>query len=74
MASIRAPDSVYANLVFLALALLRQEGIGGGPQVEIPEALLERLELTREDANKVIHKILDARDALKTLVSNYQHD
>jgi|TARA_R110002020_G_scaffold48287_1_gene137770 HD-like signal output (HDOD) protein/prolyl-tRNA editing enzyme YbaK/EbsC (Cys-tRNA(Pro) deacylase) len=70
----QGPDSVYANLVFLALALLRQEGIGGGPQVEIPEALLERLELTREDANKVIHKVLDARDALKTLVSNYQHD
>ena len=68
------PDSVYANLVFLALALLREEGIGGGPVLDIPETLLERLELTREDAAKVVHKVLDARDALKVLVSNYQHD
>lgn len=67
-------DSVYANLVFLALALLRQEGIGGGPPVDIPDSLLARLELTREDAIKVMHKVLEARDALKVLVSSYQHD
>ncbi|MFO7706235.1 MAG: HDOD domain-containing protein [Halopseudomonas sp.] len=70
----QGPHSVYANLVFLALALLRQEGIGGGPPVDIPDALLERLDLSHEDARQVIHKVLDARDALKVLVSNYQHD
>ncbi|MFN3580101.1 MAG: HDOD domain-containing protein [Pseudomonas sp.] len=69
--SYQGQDSVYANLIYLALALLREEGLGAGPHMDIPDALLERLQLTREDADKVVHKVLDARDALKVLVSQY---
>lgn len=66
------PDSTYANLVYLALALLRQEGIGSGPLMPIPDSLLQRLQLSEADAVKVLHKVLDARDALKLLVHNFQ--
>jgi hypothetical protein len=38
----------------------------------IPESLLARLELSAEDASKVVHKILDARDVLRTLTTQYQ--
>ncbi len=64
---------VYANLVYLTLALLRERDIGSGPQMPIPEALLERLELSREDAAKAADKVLDARDALRVLVHEFKH-
>ena len=62
----------YANLVYLSLALLRERELGSGPPMTIPEALLERLELTREEADKAVDKVLDARDALRKLVNEYQ--
>ena len=62
----------YANLVYLSLALLRERELGGGPDMVIPEALLERLQLTREEADKAVDKVLDARDALRKLVNEYQ--
>lgn len=66
-------DHVYANLVYLAQALLQEQDIGEGAPMPIPEALLARLELTGEEASTVVHKVLDARDALRTLVTQYQH-
>lgn len=66
-------DHVYANLVYLAQAVLQEEDIGEGAPMPIPDALLERLELSREKASEVVHKVLDARDALRTLVTQYQH-
>lgn len=63
---------VYANLVYLALATLRERGIGSGPRMAIPESLLERLGLTAEEARQAVDKVLDARDALRKLVSEYQ--
>ena len=71
-AEYEGPDSTYANLVYLSLALLRQEGIGSGPLMPIPDSLLQRLQLSEADAVKVLHKVLDARDALKLLVHNFQ--
>lgn len=62
----------YANLVYLSLALLRDRELGSGPSMDIPDALLERLQLNREKAEEVVNKVLDARDALRKLVHDYQ--
>lgn len=62
----------YANLIYLSLALLRERDLGNGPLMEVPDSLLERLQLGREDADKVVNKVLDARDALRKLVNDYQ--
>ncbi len=63
---------LYANLVYLTLALLRERGIGGGPEMPIPQALLDRLQLSASDAARAADKVIDARDALSTLVKTYQ--
>ncbi|WP_350646492.1 HDOD domain-containing protein [Pseudomonas sp. HY13-MNA-CIBAN-0226] len=67
-------DGVYAeypNLVCLAVRLLRSHGIGSGPVEEIPDALLERLGLSREKANDVTSKVLDAEVLLRELASQF---
>lgn len=63
---------VYANLVYLSLALLRAREMGSGPVVDIPDALFERLNLPRDKAEQTVDKVLDARDALRTLVNEFQ--
>ncbi|WP_156356664.1 HDOD domain-containing protein, partial [Pseudomonas sp. NBRC 111142] len=64
--------SAYPNLVCLATSLLRSRGIGSGPQEEIPEALLERLGLTRDKAEDVVSKVLEAEALLRELASQFQ--
>lgn len=59
----------HANLVCLAVRLLRNKGIGDGPYSEIPETLYEHLGISREKANEVVAKVFDAEVALRTLVS-----
>ena len=68
----RGEHHVYANLVYLSLALLRERELGSGPPMAIPEELLERLGLNREAAEAAVDKVLNARDALRTLVNEYQ--
>ncbi len=63
--------SAYPNLVCLAVGLLRNRGIGSGPQAEISQALLDRLGLTREKANEAINKVLEAETALRELASQF---
>ena len=65
-------DHVYANLVYLAQALLQEQKIGNGAPMPMPEALLARLELSADQASEVVHKVLDAREALRMLASQYQ--
>jgi HD-like signal output (HDOD) protein len=61
----------YANLVCLAVRLLRKEGIGSGPMESIPDELFERLELSREKAEDVVHKVLEAEVLLRELASQF---
>ncbi|HXR01920.1 MAG TPA: HDOD domain-containing protein [Pseudomonas sp.] len=63
--------SAYANLVCLAVRLLRKEGIGSGPMESIPDELFERLELPREKAQDVVHKVLEAEVMLRELASQF---
>ncbi|MGE7992820.1 HDOD domain-containing protein [Pseudomonas sp. NPDC089554] len=65
--------AVYPNLVCLATQLLRLRGIGSGPQEVIPDALLERLGLTRDKAEEVVSKVLEAEQLLRELASQFQN-
>ena len=61
----------YANLVCLAVRLLRKEGIGSGPLESIPDELFKRLELSREKAEDVVLKVLEAEVLLRELASQF---
>ncbi|TDV52742.1 HD-like signal output (HDOD) protein [Pseudomonas graminis] len=61
----------YANLVCLAVRLLRKEGIGSGPLEGIPDELLERLKLSREKAQDVVKKVLEAEVLLRELAAQF---
>ncbi len=63
----------YANLVCLAVRLLRSRGVGSGPDTSIPDALLERLGLTRDKAEDAVSKVLDAEVLLRELASQFTH-
>ncbi|MBD8594363.1 HDOD domain-containing protein [Pseudomonas sp. CFBP 8758] len=62
--------AAYANLVCLAIRLLRSRGIGSGEQ-HIPDALLERLELSRDKAEDVVSKVLEAEALLRELTHQF---
>lgn len=61
----------YPNLVCLAVRLLRSRGIGSGPHEEIPDALFERLGLSRDKAEDVVSKVLEAEVLLRELASQF---
>ena len=61
----------YPNLVCLSVRLLRSRGIGSGPDEDIPDALLERLGLTRAKADDVVSKVLEAEVLLRELASQF---
>ena len=61
----------YANLVCLAVSLLRSRGVGSGPQAEISDDLFARLGLTRDKAEEALHKVLDAEVALRELAAQF---
>lgn len=63
---------IYANLVYLSLALLSERELSSGPGMSVPQALLDRLGLTWEDAEQAVDKVLDAQEALRKLVKDYQ--
>jgi len=54
--------------------LLRARGIGSGPDEPIPDELLERLSISREKAEDVVNKVLEAEALLRELASQFgQH-
>lgn len=63
----------YANLVCLAVRLLRKEGIGTGPREAIPQELFERLQLSRDKAEEAVRKVLDAEVLLRELAAQFNH-
>ncbi|GAB3376954.1 aminoacyl-tRNA deacylase and HDOD domain-containing protein [Azotobacter armeniacus] len=66
----RGRHAVYANLVYLAVNLLRNRGIGGTPQEEIPQRLLDDLGLTRARAEEALDRVLAAETALRVLLAH----
>ncbi|KHK62382.1 aminoacyl-tRNA deacylase and HDOD domain-containing protein [Pseudomonas frederiksbergensis] len=65
--------AAYPNLVCLAVRLLRSRSIGSGPDEDIPDALLDRVGLSREKANDVVSKVLEAEVLLRELASQFSH-
>lgn len=63
--------AAYPNLVCLAVNLLRNRGIGAGPQSEIPQSLLDALGLSREKAEEAVNKVLAAEVALRELANQF---
>ncbi len=55
----------------LAVRLLRSRGIGSGPHETIPDELLEHLGLSRDKAEEVVAKVLDAEVLLRELASQF---
>lgn len=65
------PHAAYPNLVCLAVDLLRNRGIGAGPQREIRQSLLDDLGLSREKAEEAVDKVLAAEVALRELAAQF---
>ena len=61
--------SVFANLVYIANALLRRHGIGDAESMEIPEALLERFGLDDEKLELALASVLEGREGLEFMAS-----
>lgn len=64
-------NAEFPNLVCLAVRLLRNRGIGAGPQDEIPEELFEALGLSRDKADDAVNKVLSAEAALRELAAQF---
>ena len=61
----------YPNLVCVALELLRSRGIGHGASSPVPDALLERLGVTRAKAEDAVNKVLEAELLLRELTHQF---
>jgi HD-like signal output (HDOD) protein/prolyl-tRNA editing enzyme YbaK/EbsC (Cys-tRNA(Pro) deacylase) len=61
----RSDYSVYANLIFIANALLRRHGIGDAESMDIPVALLERFGLDDEKLELALATVLEGREGLE---------
>ena len=61
----------YPNLVCVAVGLLRSRGIGHGPYEPLPDEVFERLGVTREKAEDVVTKVLDAEVLLRELAAQF---
>ena len=62
----------YANLINVAVGLLRNRGIGHGPDREVPQELFDRLGLSRDKANQAVDKVLEAEATLRELALQFQ--
>ncbi|MBU0903055.1 MAG: HDOD domain-containing protein [Gammaproteobacteria bacterium] len=63
--------AAYPNLVCLSVSLLRNRGIGAGPQNEIPQSLFDNLGISREKAEDAVSKVLAAEVALRELAAQF---
>ena len=68
--SYAGPHHAYANLMFIAMRLLRQHDIGNAPLEPIPEELFTRLHLTREQAVQAIRHVVDASDEIRAIAAS----
>ena len=62
-------DSAYANLVFVAVRLLRLHNIGNAPAEPVPEAVYERLHLDPGKAMQAIQHVVEASDEVKGIAA-----
>lgn len=58
------------GLLYIASRLLREQGLGDGPKEPIPSAMFKRLQISREDAQEALEKIVENRTELEALVNS----
>ena len=63
-------EHIYANLLVIAMRLLRQHSIGDAASAAIPDELFERCHLDREKATEAIAKVLASSQELNMMASN----
>lgn len=63
-------NNAYANLMFIAMRLLRKHGIGDAPSTPIPDELFERLHLDREKAEEAIATMMESSAELNMMAAN----
>ena len=63
-------DSAYSNLLFIAMRLLRQQGIGDAPLTPIADSVFERLHLDRDKATAAIETMMESSKELNLMASN----
>jgi HD-like signal output (HDOD) protein len=61
----RGEYSVYANLVYIANALLKRHRLGDGESVDIPAQLLQRFGLDEVKLRNALRTVLGDRDGLE---------
>jgi HD-like signal output (HDOD) protein/prolyl-tRNA editing enzyme YbaK/EbsC (Cys-tRNA(Pro) deacylase) len=64
------PHHAYANLMFVAMRLLRRHGIGNAPLESIPAELFERLHLDPEQAAQAIQHVIDASAEIQSIAAS----
>jgi hypothetical protein len=69
-ADFEGEDSAYANLMFIAMRMLRKHGVGDAPSTPIPDELFERLHLDREKAEQAIETMMESSAELNTMAAN----
>lgn len=65
----RGDYSVFANLVYIANALLKRHGIGDAESMEIPAAMLQRFGLDEEKLELALASVLEDRDGLEFMAA-----
>lgn len=65
------PHCAYPNLIFMALRLLRQEGIGDAPLEEVPDELFARYQLNREDVMEKLREVIESADEMSSIAQDF---
>ncbi len=63
-------DSSYANLLYIAMRLLRSHGIGDAASNPIPDELYQHLHLDPEKAKEAIEKVVEGSKELNAMATN----
>ena len=69
--SYNGPHCTYPNLIFMALRLLKQEGIGDAPLEEVPDELFARYQLNRDDVMKKLKEVIESAEQISAISQSF---
>ena len=69
--SYNGPHCTYPNLIFMALRLLKQEGIGDAPLEEVPDELFARYQLNRDDVMEKLHEVIESAEEISSISQSF---
>ena len=61
----------YPNLIFMALRLLRQQGIGDAPLEDVPDHLYERLGLCETQVLETVKQVIASSNEINAMAANF---